>query len=54
MNDHITEETTIPMSREESREFVDATEVRLMDRYEIYLSYTDDANPKGYDEWLDS
>ena len=48
------EETTIPMTREESREFIDATEVRLMDRYEIYLSFTSDNPVKDYDEWLDS
>jgi hypothetical protein len=46
------EETTVPMSRQEEREFTDAIgSGPLQDRFRIFLEYTD--QPCSFDEWLD-
>jgi len=49
------EETTIPMTREEMRDYAEALGAgTLEDRYRIYLQYTDEKFPKTFDEFLDS
>lgn len=54
MTDRPTEETTVPMTREEMREYAVALGAgTLEDRYRIYLEFTDETYPKTFDEWLD-
>ena len=49
------EDTTIPMTREEMREYAEALGAgSLQDRYRNYLAFTDAKYPKTFDEWLDS
>ena len=47
------EETTVPTTREEDRDWSEATSGgKLDDRYEIYLSFTDVNPVLSFDEWL--
>lgn len=55
MNEQINEETTVPMTREEMRDYAEALGAgTLQDRYRNYLAFTDDAYPKTFDEFLNS